>query len=82
MKKSTVHSKPYWTNNLTVLCKKMREARKAYNKRNTDTNEQNMIRTKEEFDAARKEECEKFILDKTKNLNATELKCQKMNTVG
>ena len=74
MKKSTVHSKPYWTNNLTLLCENMREARKAYNKRNTDTNEQNMIRTKEEFDAARKAECEKFIMDKTKNLNATEAK--------
>ena len=74
MKKSTKHSKPYWTQNLTLLCEKMRAARKAYNKRNTDSNKQNMITTKEEFDAARKEACEKFIMDKTKNLNATEAK--------
>ena len=74
MKKSTIHSKPYWTNKLTRLCERMRAARKAYNKRNTDSNKQNMILTKEQFDAARKEECEKFIMDKTKNLNATEAK--------
>ena len=72
MKKSTKHSKPYWTPRLTVLCDKMLEARKAYKMRNTDTRLQEMYDTKEEFDKARKEECEKFILEKTKNLNAAQ----------
>ena len=72
MKKSTKHSKPFWTNKLTLLCEKMRAARKSYKKRNTDPNKQKMIETKEEFDAERKAECEKFILGKTRNLNATE----------
>ena len=31
-----------------------------------------MYRTKDAFDEARKEECEKFILEKTKNLNAAD----------
>ena len=72
LKKSTKHSKPFWTNQLTTLCNKMRSARKAYKKRNTDERKQNMIKTKEEFDQMRKEECEKFILDKTKTLNAAD----------
>ena len=71
-KKSTTHSKPYWTDNLTSLCNKMREARKAYQHRNTDYRKQEMIKTKEEFDIARKDECEKFIIEQTKSLNAAE----------
>ena len=71
-KKSTRHSKPYWTDGLTVLCNTMRAARKTYYKRNTDNNKQNMIKTKEDFDIARKAECEKFLLDKTKMLNSAE----------
>lgn len=71
-KKTTRHSKPYWSDRLTVLCNKMRSARKNYNKRNTDNNKQNMIKAKEEFDKERKAECEKFLLDKTKTLNSTE----------
>ena len=36
------HSKPYWTPELSQLCKNMREARKVYSKRNTDLNEQRL----------------------------------------
>ena len=71
-KKSTIHSKPYWTKNLTRLCEEMRRTRKIYQKRNTDSNKLNMILAKETFDEARKYECEKFIMEKTKNLNSTE----------
>lgn len=72
MKKSTNHSKPYWTPNLTVLCNKMRDARKVYLKRNTDTKKQAMIETKLLFDEERKKTCDNFILEKTKSLNAAD----------
>ena len=65
----TIHSKPYWTQELTELCNKMKEARKFYQRRNTDINEQKLKEAKEQFDQARKRECEKFILSKTENLN-------------
>ena len=65
----TSHSKPYWTQELTILCDRMKEARKFYQRRNTDINEQKLKEAKEQFDEARKKECEKFILSKTENLN-------------
>ena len=74
LKKSCKHSKPFWTKKLTTLCSQMREARKAYKKRNTDINKVRMEETKAIFDAERKAECENFILDKTKKLNAAEMK--------
>ena len=71
-KKSTRHSKPYWTQKLTVLSNKMRKAREAYLQRNTDDRKSMMIETKDKFDAERKKACEEFILQKTKSLNAAE----------
>ena len=71
-KKSTRHSKPYWTAKLTTLCDKMREARKSYMKRNTDRNKEIMIDTKECFDNERKRLCQDFIIESTKSLNAAE----------
>ena len=65
----TIHSRPYWTPELTLLCNKMKETRKFYQQRNTDTNEQLYKQAKEDFDNARKKECERFILNKTENLN-------------
>ena len=73
-KRSCRHSKPFWTKKLTTLCSKMIEARKSYKKRNTDINRRKMEETKEEFDTERKEECQNFILEKTKKLNAAEVK--------
>ena len=73
-KKSTIHSKPFWTEKLTLLCNEMRKARKAFQKRNTDPNLENFISAKEKFDEERKNECEKFILEKTKDLNKSETK--------
>ena len=47
----------------------MKETRKFYQQRNTDTNEQLYKQAKEDFDNARKKECERFIFNKTENLN-------------
>ena len=63
------HSKPYWTPELEVLCQEMRKTRKDYFKRNTDSNERKMKQAKEDFDEARKRQCQSFILEKTRNLN-------------
>ena len=41
----------------------MRAARKSYQKRNTDERKEEMMRTREEFNEARKIECEKFIMN-------------------
>ena len=72
LKKSTRHSKPYWTPKLTDLLNNMRVTRRAYNKRNTDHNKEAMFFAKEQFDNERKKVCEDFILEKTKTLNAAE----------
>ena len=72
MKKSTRHSKPYWTEKLTMLCNRMKEARKLYMKRNTDRNKEMMVNTKECFDNERKRLCQEFIIESTKSLNAAE----------
>ena len=66
IKKSTIHSKPYWTPKLTELLKTMRTTRRTYNKRNTDNNKHAMSIAKEQFDNERKKVCEDFILEKTK----------------
>ena len=68
----TSHSKPYWTPRLTTLSEKLREARKCYTKRNTDRSKQVLYKAREDFDSARKEECQNFILNKTKDLNSAE----------
>lgn len=72
MKKSTRHSKPYWTEKLSFLVNKMRDARKAYTNRNTDRNKEVMIESKEIFDLERKTACEEFILQKTRMLNTAD----------
>ena len=74
MKKSCQHSKPFWTKQLTELRNKLKNARKMYKKRNTECNLRIMQEAKDEFDAARKDECQNFLLNKTKNLNAAQVK--------
>ena len=71
-KKTTRHSKPYWTDKLTIALDKMKAARKRYNKRNTDPNKAAYIEAKEEFDMERKTACEDFILKMTQTLNTAE----------
>ena len=74
MKKSCIHSKPFWTKQLTELERKLRCARKCYRKRNTECNLRIMQEAKIEFDDARKKECQDFLLKKTENLNAAQVK--------
>ena len=71
-KKSCQHSKPFWNSELAELEKVLRNARKTYIKRNTERNHNKYNQAKENFDIARKEECQKFLIQKTKNLNATQ----------
>ena len=66
------HTKPYWTKKLSDLSKKLRNARKNYNKRNTDRNKAQLTQCKIEFDEERQRACQEFIMKKTKNLNAVE----------
>ena len=72
MKKTSIHSRPYWTKELTDLRDKMKEARGRYNRRNTDINKELMIEAKEIFDNERKQACQDFIINATKSMNASE----------
>ena len=71
-KKSCRHSKPYWTEQLTVLSEKLRAARKSYIKRNTDTNLKRLKDAKNEFDEERKSACQNFLIDIAKQLNSVQ----------
>ena len=71
-KKTCTHSKPYWTEELSVLAKQYRAAQKAWNRRNTDANRNIMDVAKEEFDSKRKEQCRQFIMKSTKDLNSSQ----------
>ena len=74
MKKSCQHSRPFWTKKLTDLRNNLKIATKRYRKRNTESNLRIMQEAKEEFDDARKMECQNFLLTKTENLNAAQVK--------
>ena len=69
---SCKHSKPYWSETLSELSKKLKEARKTYRYRNTDNNKNKMYQAKENFDCERKKACQEFILNKTKKLNSVQ----------
>ena len=69
---SSVHSKPYWTKALTDASNTLRAATKVYSKRNTHVNKLALESAKENFEDTRKSECQKFVLSKTKNLNAAQ----------
>ena len=71
-KKSCIHSKPYWTDELSVASNALRDAKKSYGKRNTLSNKEALDKAKDTFDQLRKSECQKFILDKTKSLNESQ----------
>ena len=72
LKNCCQHCKPFWNSNLTEMEKIVRNARKTYIKRNTERNLEKYTKAKEEFDTARKEECQNFLIDKTKNLNTAQ----------
>ena len=71
-KKSSPHSKPYWTPELTRLCDIMRAARSKYQHRNTEFNKEALKTSKEEFDNAKKKECQEFLIGKTSKLNSVQ----------
>ena len=71
-KKSSNHSKPYWTESLTTLSQNLRAARKNYIKRNTESNLNKLNEAKENFDEERKIACQNFIIDTAKQLNAAQ----------
>ena len=71
-KRSCAHSKPYWTENLTILSKNLRSARKNFIKRNTETNLIRYNEAKSIFDEERKTACQNFIIDTAKQLNASQ----------
>ena len=73
-KKVSTHCKPYWTKDLTEASKKLRIAKKSYLKKNTISKKAIMDLAKETFDSIRKSEGQKFILNKTRNLNVAQCK--------
>ena len=72
-KNSCQHSKPFWNKDLSELDKVLRNARKTYIKRNTGYNLEKYEKAKENFDTARKEACQEFLINKTKNLNRAQM---------
>ena len=69
---STPYSKPYWTKELSELAKAMRQARKAFNLRNTTYNKEKLVELKTLFDEKRKKACSDFIMERAKNLNSVQ----------
>jgi hypothetical protein len=66
------HSKPYWTKELTELSTELRKALKVYLTRNTDSYLEAFQLAKAKFEDARKQACQQFILNKTRNLNTAQ----------
>lgn len=60
------HSKPYWTDELTMLAGKLKDDLKAYLTRNTDDLFQAYKSSKDEFERARKLACQTFIMQKNR----------------
>ena len=71
-KKSSIHSKPYWTETLTRLANELRAARKNYTKRNTDYNLRKLKEARETFDEERKTACQNFLINSASQLNASQ----------
>ena len=71
-KLSSIHSKPYWTSQLSQASLNLRKAKRAYSKRNTLSNKATFDSAKESFDNMRKTECQRFILMRTKSLNVAQ----------
>ncbi|KAL5256622.1 hypothetical protein ACHWQZ_G011765 [Mnemiopsis leidyi] len=66
------HSKPFWTPELTTLSSKLRLDLKSYLTRNTDSGLATYLSSKEQFEEARQQACQQFILSKTKDLNMSQ----------
>ena len=72
IKKSCSHSKPFWSQTLTLLSNQLKAARKSYVKRNTPRNLENLNKAREAFDNERKSSCKDFLIKKVKNLNSAQ----------
>ena len=68
-KRISPHSKPYWTEELSAISRKMRKALKSYLTRNTDNNLEEYRRWKEVFDNTRKKALEDHLSQETSKLN-------------
>ena len=71
-KKSCKHSKPFWTERLSILSKNLRSARKNYIKRNTDYNLTKLNDARIAFDEERKLACQNFLINTAKQLNTAQ----------
>ena len=71
-KKSSIHSKPYWSETLTSLSNNLKAARKGFIKRNTERNLKKLNDAKELFDNERKLACQNFLINTAKQLNAAQ----------
>ena len=74
LKRTSKHSKPYWSADLTKLSNELRLARKAYKQRNTDTSWENLRKAKENFELQKQAEGKAFIIKRTSNLNSAQAK--------
>ena len=68
-KRISPHSKPYWTEELSAISRKMRKALKSYLTRNTDNNLEEYRRWKEVFENTRKKALEDHLSQETSKLN-------------
>ena len=74
LKRSSKHSKPFWSADLTKLSNELRLARKAYKQRNTDSSWEKLRKAKENFELQKQAEGKAFILKRTSNLNSAQSK--------
>ena len=72
IKRTSKHSKPYWSAQLSKLSDDLRTARKRYKQRNTDPNLENLVKAKENFEQQKQLEGKEFILKRTTNLNSAQ----------
>ena len=68
-KRISPHSKPYWTEELSAISRKMQKASKSYLTRNTDNNLEEYRRWKEVFENTRKKALEDHLSQETSKLN-------------
>ena len=68
-KRISPHSKPYWTEELSAISRKMRKALKSYLTRNTDNNLEDYRRWKEVFEKTRKKALGDHLSQETSNPN-------------
>ena len=71
-KKCCRHSKPFWSEKLTILSNELRAARKSYIKRNTHINFAKLTKAKTAFEEESKLACQNFLINTAKQLNSAQ----------